>query len=99
MDAYFCGKRNIKLCLQLLDARRTLSGDDGRMTDFLRARRIPFAVVLTKCDKLGKRETEERLAALKEEIGEYLTGVNVVPFSALNGTGVEALREIIEKNS
>lgn len=92
MDAYFCGKRNIKLCLQLLDARRTLSGDDGRMTDFLRARRIPFAVVLTKCDKLNKTELAERINYWQA----LFCDTPVFPFSALSGMGKDEILNALD---
>ena len=87
MNAYFSGDRDIRLCLQLLDIRRTLSGDDERMISFLRERRVPFIVVLTKCDKLNKTE----LARQKDYWQTLLGDVSVYPFSALSGVGREEI--------
>lgn len=92
MNAYFSGARNIRVCIQLLDVRRTLSGDDSRMLDFLRERNVPFAAVLTKCDKLNKAEFAERLCYWQT----LLNGVHVFPFSALKGTGKEEILNFIE---
>lgn len=91
MNAYFSGKRNIKLCLQLLDIRRTLSGDDERMIEFLRSRHIPFAVVLTKCDKLNKTQLAEQLNYWQAVFKD----TSVFPFSALKGTGKEDILNAI----
>lgn len=92
MNGYFSGKRNIKLCLQLLDARRTLSGDDERMVEFLKGRNVPFAVVLTKCDKLNKTE----LTAQINYWQALFKDIPVFPFSALKGTGKEEILNAID---
>lgn len=92
MNAYFCGERDIRVCIQLLDVRRTLSGDDRRMIDFLRERNIPFAAVLTKCDKLNKTE----LNAQTEYWQNILGGIPVFPFSALKGTGKQEILDFID---
>lgn len=92
MDAYFSGERDIRVCVQLLDIRRTLSGDDGRMIEFLKKRKIPFAAVLTKCDKLNKTELAERLNYWQT----LFCDVPVFPFSALKGTGREELLDFID---
>ena len=92
MNAYFSGSRDIRVCIQLLDARRTLSGDDERMINFLKHRKIPFAAVLTKCDKLNKKE----FAGQTEYWQTQLSGVPIFPFSALKGTGKQEILNFIE---
>lgn len=92
MNAYFSGSRNIRLCFQLLDIRRTLSGDDERMIAFLKSRYIPFAAVLTKCDKLNKTELAEKINYWQT----LLENVPVLPFSALNGTGKDDILDILD---
>ena len=57
---------------------------------------LPFVVVLTKKDKLSKKQQEERLAALQQEL-PYADQIHIVPFSAVKGDGVEELREIIDE--
>lgn len=91
MNAYFSGERDIRVCVQLLDVRRTLSGDDARMIDFLKKRGIPFAAVLTKCDKLNKKEFAEKLNYWQT----LLNDVPVFPFSALSGAGRDELLDFI----
>ena len=95
MNAYFSGERNIKICFQLLDMRRDLSGDDERMLSFLRSRGVPFAAVLTKCDKLNKKEFAERFNYWQTLLGD----ISVFPFSALKGDGKEEILDFINRNA
>lgn len=97
MEGYFRTNRNIKLCLQLIDMRHPATEFDISMLEFLSHFKIPYAVVLTKCDKLNKTEFNNRLACLKEELGEFGEGITIIPFSALKGTGAEDIRQVIER--
>ena len=96
MEGYFRTDRNIKLCLQLIDMRHPATEFDISMLEFLSHFEIPYAVVLTKCDKLNKTEFNNRLALLKQELGELGDGVTIIPFSALKGTGAEDVRKTVE---
>lgn len=95
MEVYFNGSRQIKLVLLLIDSRHAPSKDDYNMLTFLQESNIPFVVVLTKTDKLKKREREERFKAFEEEL-QHPT-CTVIPFSAVTGEGVEEVRNVIEK--
>ncbi len=96
MEGYFRTGRNIKLCLQLIDMRHKATEFDISMLEFLSHFKIPYAVVLTKCDKLNKTEFNNRLNSLKEELGDLGNGVTIIPFSALKGTGAEDVRKAVE---
>lgn len=87
--------RNIILVMSLIDMRHAPSKDDIQMINFLVESELPFIVVLTKSDKLNKSERTARLEAFKTEI-PYFEDITVVPFSAMNGEGVEEIRAIIE---
>ena len=97
MEGYFRSGRNIKLCLQLVDMRHKTTDFDISMLEFLRHFEIPYAVVLTKCDKLNKSEFAARLQGVREELGDLGEGITIVPFSALKGIGTDDVRSIIEK--
>lgn len=96
MEGYFRTDRNIKLCLQLIDMRHPATEFDISMLQFLSHFEIPYAVVLTKCDKLNKTEFANRLDSLKDELGELGDGVTIIPFSALKGTGTDEVRKAVE---
>ncbi len=97
MEGYFRSGRNIKLCLQLVDMRRQATEFDVSMLEFLRHFEIPYAVVLTKCDKLNKGEFARQLEAIKNQLGDLGEKVDIIPFSALKGTGADHVRAVIEK--
>ena len=96
MEGYFKSGRDIVMNFQLIDMRHPATQFDLVMLDFLSQMDIPYTIVLTKCDKLNKTEYAQRLSAITEELGELAVGVDIIPFSALNGAGVEKLRETIE---
>lgn len=98
MEGYFTSGRNIGHCFVLIDMRREAGEQDIQMLDLLKNSGIPATAVLTKCDKLNKTEFEKQLSLLKKQIGAYADEKSIVPFSSLKGTGVESIREILEKN-
>ena len=65
------------------------------MLDFLIDSELPFAVVLTKTDKLTNNQLRTRLEEIRNEIpcGDQVT---LFPVSVMNGKGIEELREVIE---
>lgn len=96
MEGYFRSGREIRLCLQLVDMRHHVSEFDLSMLEFLKHFNIPYAVVLTKCDKLNRAQFESRLAAVRQELGALGDGIELIPFSALKGTGTDVVRQTIE---
>lgn len=94
IGGYFNDDRDLRLVLQLLDARHTPSRDDYQMLDYMVEHEIPFVAVLTKMDKLNKTQRQERLEAFQQELSDY-EGVTLIPFSAVTGEGAEALKEIL----
>ena len=98
MEGYFTSGRNIGHCFVLIDMRREAGEQDIQMLDLLKNSGIPATAVLTKCDKLNKTEFEKQLSLLKKQIGAYTDEKSIIPFSSLKGTGVEIIREILEKN-
>lgn len=98
MEGYFRSGRNIKLVFQLIDMRRGATEYDISMIEFMRYMKIPFAIVLTKCDKLNKGEFNNSLKDIKEQLKEIIEQSPVLPFSALKNIGVEDIRQTIIKS-
>lgn len=96
MESYFKTGRDIRLVVQLLDMRHKPTQDDLDMIDFLVQTGYNFIVVLTKCDKLNKKETAQMLDLISGEVKKY-GDIPVIPFSSLKGDGVSQVREQIEK--
>ena len=66
------------------------------MINFLIENELPFVIILTKKDKLSKKQQDERLQALQSEI-PLADQIHMIPFSAVKGDGVEEIREIIDE--
>ncbi len=95
IQGYFDADRDLRLVLQLVDMRHPPSKEDRQMIEYFVAAGIPFIVVMTKADKLNKRERAAAEAVMAKVFEEY-EGVLTVPFSAVTGEGVDTLREILE---
>ena len=95
IGGYLGSDRNLMLVFQLIDMRHPPSKDDVMMINFLIDNGIPFVVVLTKADKLSKKERAARRESLMNEI-PCAEDIHMIEFSAMNGEGVEEIREIIE---
>ncbi len=96
IEHYFDDDRDLRLVLQLIDMRHPPTANDLQMLDYLVECEIPFVIVLTKSDKLNKTEREKRLSALKTELEDF-EGIECIPFSAINGEGVDTLRSILDE--
>jgi GTP-binding protein len=85
VEGYLAREDGPVAVLFLLDIRRDPAGEDRQMLDFLAQTGLPTLIVLTKMDKLTKRQQTVRVDAVVKELG--LDPEQVVPFSSLNGEG------------
>ncbi len=97
MEHYFASGRDIRLVVQLVDMRHNPSKDDIGMISFLKENGFDFIIALTKSDKLNKTEFNNQLNSLTEIFNGMGVDVPVIPFSSVNGLGVEEVKRIIEE--
>ena len=95
MEGYLNAGRNIRLVVQIVDFRHMPTADDLHMIDFLAQAGLPFLIAATKSDKLNKTQRTQQLDAYCE-LFEELPDTMLIPFSAVNGEGVEEIRRQIE---
>jgi len=91
METYFASGRQIELVLSLIDFRHAPSKDDITMIDFLIDAEIPFVIVLTKADKLSKKERIEMRQKIEDALD--IEGC-FIEFSAETGEGVEEIQKL-----
>ncbi|MCC7257583.1 MAG: YihA family ribosome biogenesis GTP-binding protein [Gammaproteobacteria bacterium] len=89
LEGYFAGRGSLRGLFLAVDARRGLGELDLQMLGWCRALGREIHVLLTKADKLGRREAAATLDAARRAAG---AGVTVQLFSAHDGQGVEAAR-------
>jgi GTP-binding protein len=96
MADYLALRRSLSGVVHMVDSRHGLTALDRQLLEFIRERittgQIRLLVVLTKADKLNRKEAEQILRSVTEELGEYATessDLGVVLFSALKRQGVD----------
>ncbi len=96
IGGYLSSERELSLVFQLIDFRHSPTADDVSMVNYLIDCGFPFVVVLTKADKLSKKQREERRRALLTEL-PCAEDITIIEFSAETGEGVDNIRAIIEE--
>lgn len=97
MGEYLNEDRNFALVCSLMDIRHDPSELDELMIDFLKNAGLPYAVVLTKADKLSRQQQMKQKAAIKKQL-HLAPDIPIVIVSSAKGTGIDELRTLI-KNS
>ena len=95
MSSYFNDNTDLKLVLILLDARRELSEDDLEIVEYVKENNIPFALVITKYDKVNQKEKSALNRYLKE-MG--LNNEQVFYTSILKNDSLSLLKKGIENS-
>lgn len=94
IEGYFADDRDIGLVIQLLDMRHLPTKDDLQMIHFLIEREFPFILVLTKRDKLSKKQQAEQFEKIRQSV-PYGDQIEMLAVSSETGEGIDALKEII----
>ncbi len=91
----FLSTQKIVLLLSLVDIRHDPTADDKMMINYLYHYQVPFALVATKADKLGKTKIKPRI---KEIAADLRVGfADVTASSAETGYGKDDILRIIEQ--
>ncbi|MBE5755020.1 MAG: YihA family ribosome biogenesis GTP-binding protein [Clostridiales bacterium] len=90
----FLSTQKINLLLSLVDIRHDPTADDKMMVNYLYHYAVPFALVATKADKLGKTKIKPRVKEIATEL--RVGTADITATSAETGFGKEELLKIIE---
>jgi GTP-binding protein len=100
MADYLEVRRALMGVVLMVDSRHGFTPLDTQLMDFIAQRvktgEIKLLVLLTKCDKLGKRDQGLAVDAAQAVLGEFVTeasDIAVVLFSSLRRVGVEDVAE------
>ncbi|MBE7086798.1 MAG: YihA family ribosome biogenesis GTP-binding protein [Clostridiales bacterium] len=91
----FLATQKINLLLSLVDIRHDPTSDDKMMINYLYHYAIPFTLVATKADKLGKSKIKPRVKEIATELRVGFADITAT--SAETGYGKEQLLDIIDK--
>ncbi len=94
IEGYFNQDRQFALVVSLVDIRHDPSALDRNMVEFLAEAELPFAVALTKADKLSKQKANTQKQRIMRTL-DLPEGTPVILTSAESGTGIDDLRRLI----
>jgi GTP-binding protein len=78
--------------LILVDVRRGPEEEETELAEYLDSVGVPYAVVLTKTDKLKRSALAQHLAAIRRALGEAV----VLPTSSESGAGIDGVWKWIQ---
>lgn len=94
---YLLKRESLRLVLQIVDIRHKPSQLDEDFFYWMAMNERPFAILLSKSDKLSRNKINQSVARLKRILKEMNIEVPVIACSAENRQGVEEIKELIEE--
>lgn len=94
IEGYFNQDRNFTLVVSLVDIRHEAQQLDLNMINFLMEAGLPFAVVLTKADKLSRNQQNKQVSVLRRQLA-LPEDVPMLVTSSEKREGFDALRKLI----
>lgn len=98
---HIAGYLETRHCLQglilLMDIRHPLKEFDRHLLNWCQAAGLPVHVLLTKADKLSRGPAQATLLQVRKHLAAHAPHATVQLFSALNKTGAEEARGILDQ--
>jgi GTP-binding protein len=86
-EAYLSGRKQLVLCVQLVDSRHEPTPLDGQLHEWLIFHNKPHIIAATKADKLSSNQLRKSLTSIESELPES----KVIAYSSETGKGRDAL--------
>jgi len=97
ISRYIIDRENLYCLFVLIDIRHKAQLIDIEFITWLGENHIPFAIIFTKADKLGKVAAEKNVAAYSQELSEIWDELPpILVSSSQNGAGREEIVSFIE---
>lgn len=93
IETYLLKSAGLKIVCLLIDSRHELMKADALMADWLNFNRIPYVVILTKCDKLSKNKLNQQIKYFQSRFPDH----HVIPFSIRSNALVDDLKKQIRE--
>lgn len=95
VEGYLAGREQLQGVILLVDVRHPPTADDQQMYRWLKAYRIPTAVVVTKADKLSRGRAMQSLAVIRKTLS-LEDNDPLIMFSAVTKQGKDEVWNVIE---
>jgi len=95
VGGYLSARETLAALVVIMDARRPFTEHDARMLDWAQPLGRPVLVLLSKADKLGKRERSATLARARDALAARALQGEVRLFSSVTREGIDEVRALI----
>ncbi|TVR16676.1 MAG: YihA family ribosome biogenesis GTP-binding protein [Balneolaceae bacterium] len=92
---YLSKRSTLKLIMHLVDSRHNPTALDEEFFYWMASNEKPFAVLLTKADKLSNNKIASAKKQTKDILADMNIEVPIIPCSANSGAGEEDIRSLI----
>jgi len=96
IEGYLQGRRALRGIVLVTDARHPGKPFDVQMIDWCAQAGLPMLILLNKADKLSRNALGQAQRAMEATARELQAQAQILSFSALKGTGVEAARQWLD---
>jgi GTP-binding protein len=94
--SYLKGRVPLRQVILLIDGRHGIKPNDEEIMRMLDGAAVPYQLVLTKADKLGRGKAEPMRAATAAKLAKHPAArPDVLVTSAEDGTGMDELRDLM----
>ncbi len=95
VGGYLSQRASLAALVIIMDARRPFTAHDARMLDWAQPLERPVLILLSKADKLSKRERAAALAHARKSLAERGMHAELRLFSSVTREGVEEARALL----
>ena len=97
IQEYLLERSTLSLIIQLIDSRHEPTELDKDLTFWMASNQLPFAIILTKADKLSKNKQRMSLARVRRQLLEMNIDVPLLLTSSETRKGLDELTELIHE--
>ncbi|MFN1834658.1 ribosome biogenesis GTP-binding protein YihA/YsxC [Balneola sp. MJW-20] len=94
---YLLNRTSLRLVIQIVDIRHKPSQLDEDFIYWMAMNERPFAILLSKSDKLSRNKVNQSIAQLKKILKEMNIEVPIIACSAENRDGVTEIQDLIKE--
>lgn len=96
LTEYLNSSSTLQALMLIMDIRHPLQESDWYLINLAIDKGISLHMLLTKCDKLSRNQSHNQLQHVKTTLENHGIETTLQLFSALNGTGVEDARAVLD---
>ncbi|MDD3236734.1 MAG: ribosome biogenesis GTP-binding protein YihA/YsxC [Candidatus Gastranaerophilales bacterium] len=92
IEEYLLQRKELVALVQFIDARHPVQKNDHQMSEWIKYNELPYIVVATKIDCIGRSQIQKTIASIKKELQ-----TEVYPFSKASNYYNSAILNVFEE--